>query len=60
MLVKFVNSVRLVNIEIKDAGFVYEYFRNETSNLGFLLSKNKSTKWIFQKQTYESNPRYKS
>jgi hypothetical protein len=30
----------------KDAGFVYKSFRNKSSNLGFLLSQNESTKQI--------------
>ncbi len=34
--------------------------RNESSNLRFLFSQNESTKRIFQKQTYESNPQYES
>jgi len=44
----------------KDAGIVYESFRNELSNLEFLFSQNESTKRIFQKQVYESNPRNES
>ncbi len=44
----------------KDAGFVYEAFRNKSSNLGFLFSRNKSMKRIFHKQVYETNPQNKS
>ncbi len=44
----------------KDAGFVYESFQNESSNLEFLILRNESTKRIFGKQAYETNPQYKS
>ncbi len=52
--------INVILLICKVAGFVYESFQNKSSNLGFLLSQNEFTKRIFQKQTYESNPRYKS
>ncbi len=45
---------------IKDAGFIYESFQNESSNLEFLILRNESTKRIFGKQAYEMNPQYES
>ncbi len=46
----------------KDAGFVYESFRIETNRViwDFCFQRNKSTKRIYQKQTYESNSQYES
>ncbi len=39
----------------KDAGFVYESLRNESSNLEFMILRNKSTKRIFWKLCHETN-----
>jgi hypothetical protein len=44
----------------KDAGFVYESFRNESNLLRFLVLRNESTKRIFWTPLYETNPRNES
>ena len=44
----------------KDAGFVYESFRNESNLLRFLVLRIESTKRVFEKKIYETNPRYES
>jgi hypothetical protein len=44
----------------KDAGFVYESLRNESSNLEIFFSRNESMKRIFQKRIHKTNPRYES
>ncbi len=38
----------------------YEMKRNESSNLKFLILQNESTKRIFGKPAYKTNPRYES
>jgi len=46
----------------KDAGFVYKSFQNKTNQViwKFLILQNESTKLIFGKQAYKTNPLYKS
>ncbi len=56
------NSRLYKSIFSKDAGFVYESLRNETNRVIWRkkISRNESTKRIFQKRIHETNPRYES
>ncbi len=50
----------LQKVKSKDAGFVYDSLRNESSNLEKKFSRNESTTRIFQKRIHDTNPRYES
>ena len=56
----FFNGVLITRFIFKDAGLVHESLRNESNLLRFLVLRNESTKRIFGKQAYETNPRYES
>ena len=49
-------------VKTKDAGFVYESFRNKTNRViwNFFFSQKESTKRIFQKRIHETNPQNES